>query len=99
MSAPHPEIKRLVADAIFSPAALKNLTISMVAEKIPLVEAFWLAAALHVLRLPVLWCMGWALPWPKSPVVTSVIEIDLSCWPRLGKAKKLFEFRDPRFNN
>jgi len=92
------ETEKLKADAIYSVTALRKLVVTTLVDSIPLFEAFLLASTMHVLLLPVIWCMGWALPWPKSPVVTSVIEIDLQNWPNVGKAKKLYEFRDPRLN-
>jgi len=93
------ENKRLAADAIFSARALKKLIFTWLVDQVPLFEAVCLATTLHVLSVPVLWVASWALPWPKSPVVTSVIEIDLTKWPLEAKSKKLFEFRDPGLNN
>ncbi len=52
-------------------------------EKTPLFQAFWVALSFHVVLLPIMWIMGWALPWPKPPKVTMVIEYDLSDWPRM----------------
>lgn len=98
MSVPASDADKLKVDALYSFGALRSLIGETIYENIPLVEAFFLATSVHVLLLPVIWCMGWALPWPKSPVVTSVIEIDLQFWPKLGKAKKLYEFRDPKLN-
>ena len=89
---------KLKFDALYSFSAFKALVRRMIVENTELFDAFLLAAMAHVLLLPVLWCLGWALPWPKSPVVTSVIEIDLQAWPNMGKAKKLYEFRDPELN-
>jgi len=63
-----------------------------------LFEALFVAVSLHVLALPLLWVMGWVLPWPKSPTITTVIEYDLKNWPILDKPKKIFELRDPQHN-
>ena len=67
-------------------------------EQIPLFEAVMVALMLHVLMLPVLWVIGWALPWPKSPVITTIIEYDLGNWPNVAKPKKIFDVHDPELN-
>ncbi|MFX4941270.1 hypothetical protein ABTC18_20180, partial [Acinetobacter baumannii] len=56
------------------------------------------ALSFHVIMFPVLWVVGWALPWPKPPVVTTILEYDLTQWVKNGKPKKIFEFRDPELN-
>ncbi|HEY9679157.1 MAG TPA: hypothetical protein V6C76_14205 [Drouetiella sp.] len=65
-------------------------------ESVPLFEAFWVAVSIHVVMLPVLWVIGWALPWPKPPVITTIVEWDLRNWP--PKPKKVFDYRDPTLN-
>ena len=66
-------------------------------QAIPLVEAVLVAVSIHiVVLLPGLWFIGWALPWPKSPVITTIIEYDLENWP--PKPKKIIDFRDPELN-
>lgn len=67
-------------------------------EQLPLVSCLFVALSLHVVFIPVLWIMGWALPWPKPPVITTVIEYDLTNWPRVAKPKKVFELVDPDLN-
>lgn len=52
-----------------------------------LFDALWVAVTFHVLLFPVIWFMGWALPWPKSPVITTVITINLEDW-MVGKGAK-----------
>ena len=47
-------------------------------EYAPLMEAFWVAISAHILLFPVVWCIGWALPWPKSPEILTIIEYDLT---------------------
>ena len=69
-----------------------------ISEQRTLFEAFWVAVSIHIIMFPVMWFMGWALPWPKPPVVTTVIEYDLQTWLKSGKAKKVFEYRDPALN-
>jgi hypothetical protein len=64
-------------------------------EQTPLFEAFCIALSLHVIALPVIWFLGWALPWPKAPTVTTVVEYDLGNWPNVAKPKKIFDIRDP----
>ncbi len=68
-------------------------------EQVPLAEAFLVAISLHVVGFPLVWFIGWALPWPKPPVVTTIIEFDLTDWPKHAQTpKKIFDFRDPKFN-
>lgn len=50
-------------------------------EQTALLEAFFVAVSFHVLLFPLIWFAGWALPWPKPPSMTTVIEIDLTNWP------------------
>ncbi len=88
----------LAADAIFSVEAMKNLVRHVAREQRPLLETFCLALAFHVVLFPVIWCIGWALPWPKSPVIRTVIEIDLQAWFKHGKPGKLTDIRDPELN-
>ena len=33
--------------------------------------------------------MGWLLPWPKTPDVTTVIEINLENWPNEARPEKV----------
>jgi len=67
-------------------------------DQVPLMEAFLIAVSIHVAMFPVLWFIGFALPWPKSPVITTIIEYDLGNWPEIPKPKKIYEFRDPALN-
>jgi hypothetical protein len=67
-------------------------------DKSILFEAFFVALSLHVLIVPVLWVMGWALPWPSGPVITTIIEYDLSNWPKVNKPKRIFNVRYPDKN-
>ena len=67
-------------------------------DKSILYEAFLLALSVHVLLLPVIWVVGWALPWPKSPTVTTIIEYDLKNWPELAKPKTILDLREPERN-
>ena len=98
MSSRLPKDKALAVDAIFSAEAMKNLIRHVAIEQVPLMEAFCLALAFHVVLFPVIWFMGWALPWPKSPVITTVIEIDLEKWFKEGKPERVFDIRDPVLN-
>lgn len=59
------------------------------ADYAPLFEASCVAVSAHILAFPLIWFIGWALPWPKSPVITTVIEIDLSNWPEEAVPKKI----------
>lgn len=67
-------------------------------DQVPLMEAFLIAISIHVALFPIIWFIGFALPWPKSPVITTIIEYDLGNWPEIGKPKKIFEWRDPALN-
>lgn len=53
-------------------------------EYMPLFEAASVAVSAHILAFPLIWFIGWALPWPKSPEIMTVIEFDLSNWPEQG---------------
>lgn len=77
---------------------LAGLTRTWVVDQIPLIEAFWVAASLHVLFFPVIWAAGWMLPWPKSPVDVTIIEIDLQQWMKDGKPGKVIHVRPPELN-
>src|ERR1700730_11667102 len=68
-------------------------------EQVPLAEAFLVAISLHVVGFPLVWFIGWAFPWPQPPVITTIIEFDLTDWPKHAQTpKKIFDFRDPKFN-
>jgi hypothetical protein len=78
------------------PKSLKETVVKVLIEQVPLFEAFLVALSLHVVMLPILWIVGWALPWPKPPVITTIIEWDLQNWP--PKPKRIFDYRDPKLN-
>ena len=67
-------------------------------DQVTLAESFCIATSLHVLFFPVIWVAGWALPWPKSPVSKTIIEIDLSNWPNEAKTGKVLHVRPPELN-
>lgn len=58
-------------------------------EQTPLVEALCVAVTFHVLGFPLMWFIGWALPWPGSPVIVTVIELNLENWPHEAKTEKV----------
>ena len=94
-----PSPKRVtIGDALFSAADLKAYVILWLREQIPLFEALWLAAALHVLAFPFIWFIGWALPWPETSIMTTVVELDLSNWPEEARPKRVIKYRDPDLN-
>lgn len=80
------------------PKTLLETVKQWIADQVPLMEAFLIAVSIHVALFPILWFIGFALPWPKSPVITTIIEYDLGNWPELPRPKKIFEFRDPALN-
>ncbi|CAN5516477.1 hypothetical protein BH11CYA1_BH11CYA1_02830 [soil metagenome] len=63
-----------------------------------LFQAFFVALSLHVVLFPIMWIIGWALPWPKFPIVTTIIEYDLRGWPNMPKPKKVINVMDPDLN-
>ncbi|MBS1989989.1 MAG: hypothetical protein JSS83_05690 [Cyanobacteria bacterium SZAS LIN-3] len=66
-----------------------------------LFQAFFVALSLHVAFFPIMWIAGWALPWPKVPVFTTIVEYDLrgwTGWPKMPRAKKIFDIMDPELN-
>jgi len=63
-------------------------------EQAPLFEAFWVAVTFHVLLFPLIYFVGWALPWPKPPGITTVIEINLEHWPHHASPTKIEELYD-----
>jgi hypothetical protein len=73
-------------------------TLDWIKDQKILFEAFLVALSLHVMMFPVLWFIGWVLPWPKPPVITTVIEYDLQEWVKTGQPKKITEFRNPDLN-
>jgi hypothetical protein len=79
---------------VSSKPILKDWTLNA----LPLFEAFCIALTIHVLLIPILWLAGWLLPWPKPPVVTTIMELDLSDWPREAKKKRIIHFIDPELN-
>lgn len=54
------------------------------AEYTPLFEAASVAVSAHILAFPIVWFVGWALPWPKGPEITTIIEFDLTNWPDMA---------------
>jgi hypothetical protein len=58
-------------------------------EYVPLFEAMAVAVSAHILAFPLIWFIGWALPWPKSPEIVTVIEIDLTNWPNEAVPKSI----------
>jgi hypothetical protein len=75
-----------------------EIVITWIKDQKTLFDAFLVALSFHVVMFPVLWFVGWALPWPKPPVVTTIVEFDLQEWMRTGKPKKIIDFRDPELN-
>jgi hypothetical protein len=65
-----------------------------------LFQAFCVALSLHVAFLPVMWIAGWALPWPRVPIITTIMEYDLRGWTdgRMPKPKRIFDIMDPDLN-
>jgi len=70
---------------------MKAKVINWLDEQSSLFEAFFVAITFHVLLFPLIWFMGWALPWPKSPTITTVIEINLENWPESASPEKIEE--------
>ena len=62
-----------------------------VIEHWPLFDATCVAFSVHILAFPIFWFIGWALPWPKVPEVTTIIEYDLAKWPEVAVPDKVTE--------
>jgi hypothetical protein len=62
-----------------------------------LFQACLIAISLLVALFPVLWFIGWALPWPKSPIFTTIIEYDLDT-TLMFKPKHIYTVKDPKLN-
>ena len=79
---------------------LKAKAFSWLREQVPLMEAFFVAVSIHVALFPTMWFIGWALPWPKPPVVTVIFEYDLQQWMKNPSAppKRIVDIRDPLKN-
>ncbi len=60
-----------------------------ITEHVPLFEATCVAVSAHILAFPIFWMMGWAMPWPKSPEITTIIEYDLGHWPEIAVPDKV----------
>lgn len=70
-------------------------------EQTMLFEAFWVAVSFHVLLFPLIWFMGWALPWPKAPGRTIVIELNLEDLEKGGatlKPQKIQSLYETKFS-
>ncbi len=63
-----------------------------------LFQACLVAISLQVILLPILWLIGWALPWPKPPIFTTIIEYDLDTSQLGFKPKAVYEYKDPKLN-
>ena len=63
-----------------------------------LVECFFVGLSVHVAFIPILWVIGWALPWPKAPVITTVIEYELDKSGLIFKPKQVTDYLDPKLN-
>lgn len=67
-------------------------------DQVPLVYCAFVALSIHVVFLPMFWIVGSLLPWPESPIKTTIIEYDLTNWPRVAKPRKVLEIYDPDLN-
>lgn len=90
--------QEVMANIKHLPLLSNNDIIKWLKDQVPLINCAFVALSLHVVFVPILWILGWALPWPKPPVITTVIEYDLSDWPRVARPKKVFDVRDPDLN-
>jgi hypothetical protein len=62
-----------------------------------LFQACLVAISLQVALFPILWFIGWALPWPKPPIFTTIIEYELDKSQEF-KPKHVLKIRDPKLN-
>lgn len=79
-----------------TPRDLLSSAIDWMREQTQLFEAFWVAVSFHVLLFPIIWFAGWALPWPKSPNITTVIEFNLENWPNVATPEKIQELYETK---
>jgi len=63
-----------------------------------LLESILVAVSLQIALLPILWFIGWALPWPKPPIFTTIIEYELDSAQSMFKPKDVVKYRDPKLN-
>jgi hypothetical protein len=77
-----------------SPSDILGRAAAWLKEQAALFEAFWVAVSFHVLLFPLIWFAGWALPWPKSPNITTVIELNLENWPNDARPMSIEELYD-----
>lgn len=70
---------------------LMKRALGWIREQSTLIEAFCVAVSFHVLLFPLIWFAGWALPWPKPPSITTVIEINLEHWPEDARPERIEE--------
>ena len=68
---------------------LKARVIDWFTDHVALFEALLIAVSFHVLLFPVIWLMGWALPWPRTPPIRTIIEINLENWPNEARPEKV----------
>ena len=76
----------------------REMVVFWMKDQIPLVDCLLIALSMHVILLPIMWILSWALPWPKPPVITTIVEYDLRYWPKVAKPKKVYEVIDPDLN-
>jgi hypothetical protein len=79
-------------------AQMRGRLVAWLREQVPLFEAFFVAISFHVLLFPIIWFAGWALPWPKSPRITTVIEINLENWPNEATPEKIEEIYEMKMH-
>ena len=74
-----------------TPQYLYKKVLGWLSEQHILMEAFLVAVTFHVLLFPLIWFVGWALPWPKPPIITTVIDINLENWPDHATPERIQE--------
>jgi hypothetical protein len=62
-----------------------------------LFQACLVAISLQIILFPILWLIGWVLPWPRPPVFTTIIEYELDKYQRY-KPKDVSTIKDPKLN-
>lgn len=77
---------------------LKDRTKQWMSEQSILLEAFWVAVTCHFLFFPMLWTIGWLFPWPKPPVVTTIVEINLENWPESASTESVVDIVKERMH-
>jgi hypothetical protein len=77
---------------------LRQKIVEQIKEHWLLFECLLVALSLHIVFIPVVWSLGWALPWPQPPIFTTIIEYELDQATLNYKPRGVTNYRDPKLN-